>query len=179
MIPLEKLVKSTIMDEVEKDAELEGKLSVEGFDRLKRENLEDYKTHKVKQKINYVYRNSKFYRDLYDGEGVKRDIEGLRDLRNFPTLEATDVENNTFEILCTFRSNILRGYTINQLRILYTEEELKHAVDSVAAGLETAGVEEGTLQIMLPQESDWGCPSLIERAMEKLGDMERLLDNYR
>lgn len=62
------------------------------LEKMPRAELEALQLKKLKYQLEYVYRRSSFYRDLYDGAGVHpRDIRRLGDIKLLPAITKQDL----------------------------------------------------------------------------------------
>ncbi len=103
---------------------------------LKPGELKKLQDKRLKQVTEYVYRNSRFYREKFKELGLKpEDIKGVKDLDKLPLTKKTDLRDNyPYGLFCTELENIVRvhassgttgkptvvGYTGNDIE-LWTE----------------------------------------------------------
>ncbi|MGQ9787941.1 MAG: phenylacetate--CoA ligase family protein [Candidatus Hadarchaeaceae archaeon] len=142
---------------------------------IKREEIARYQQLKLSEVLSYTGSRSPFYRRLYATAGINPNrVKSLEDFSKIPFTEPADLVGKPHLFCCLPQSEIFRGFsadgTTNSIRVFYTKDELDRIVDSIAAALMTLGLKSGdVLQIMFPQESEWGCDYLVSRAAEACG----------
>ncbi|AEH60233.1 phenylacetate--CoA ligase [Methanosalsum zhilinae DSM 4017] len=160
-----------IRSEVNSHDELKRQLPGKELDR---NDIVEYKLFKLRELIDYVSRNSPFYQELYEKEGISSaDIKTIDDLDRIPLTEQEELAKNPYHFLCVSRKDIAREFTTSgttttdeqdmKKRVSYTQQELLEIVDSVISGLKMAGMdsEEDVLQIMYPTITATWDPGLV------------------
>ncbi|WGI17836.1 AMP-binding protein [Methanonatronarchaeum sp. AMET-Sl] len=135
-----------------------------------RGEIDRYKEFMVFENLKYAFDNSRFYRELFNEEGVvPGEVGSLVEFRErVPLTSIDDVIGSHYRFMAVTRNDIFRGFTDGGKRVLYTKEELKHLVMSISAGLETVGLnKDDRLLITFPKETEWGCPFLVKMAAEE------------
>ena len=126
---------------------------------LGQEELADLQLSRFKTILAYAYKNSDFYRKLYDGAGVDPEsIRNLEDLKNIPTISKRDLINSLGEMSVDsgrfFRSSKTTGGSTGQPVKLYKNPmALARERCATARAYEWAG-----LCIGDPQLRFWGVP---------------------
>ena len=92
---LEKWLHEKIRQRWEKDAEYVQFIGERGPGKeITRADIENFQLFKLKNILAYVYKNSSFYKELFDEHAVKpSDIQSLADLRKLPFTEPSDIVN--------------------------------------------------------------------------------------
>lgn len=109
--------------------------------------------------LSYAYKNSDFYRKLYDGAGIEPEsIKSLNDLKNIPTISKLDLINSLGEMSVDhgrfFRSSKTTGGSTGQPVKLYKNPmALARERCATARAYEWAGLGVGD-----PQLRFWGVP---------------------
>ena len=68
---------------------------------------------RLKGTLEYVYRQSPFYRDAFDKAGVApADLRSLADLARFPFTTAADLSREPYRFLCVSQSRVERVFTL-------------------------------------------------------------------
>jgi phenylacetate-CoA ligase len=111
---------------------------------------------RLRSVVEYVYRNSSYYKGLLDARGLKPgDIKGISDLEKLPFTEKSDLRDNyPLGLLCVPRSKILRyhassGTTGKPTVVAYTRKDIENWAELMARVLTAAGVtKEDTVQLI-------------------------------
>ncbi|RQD85578.1 phenylacetate--CoA ligase family protein [Methanosalsum natronophilum] len=160
---------------IKKEIAANEELSYLGKDNdLKREDIKEYKLYKFKQLLDYVSKNSPYYQELFEKEGIKStNIKSMSDISKVPLTTHEQLIQNPYHFLCVSRREIAREFTTSgttttetanlKKRISYTQDELLDIVDSVISGLKMAGMdsEKDMLQIMYPTLTATWDPGLV------------------
>lgn len=107
--PLEQWGLMKIRSEVNSHDELKRQLPGKELDR---NDIVEYKLFKLRELIDYVSRNSPFYQELYEKEGISSaDIKTIDDLDRIPLTEQEELAKNPYHFLCVSRKDIAREFT--------------------------------------------------------------------
>ncbi|AKB85668.1 phenylacetate--CoA ligase family protein [Methanococcoides methylutens] len=180
--PLEQWGVAKIKKEIAKDKELK---KLFGDKDLNREDIKAYKLLKLKELVDYVSKNSPYYKELYAEHGLdSSQINSYEDLAKIPLTEQDKLAAHPYHFLCVSRKDIAREFTssgtTNMLkRVAYTQGELLEIVDSVISGLKMAGMDsnEDTLQIMYPTITATWDPGLVLSKACDLGGFRSVINN--
>lgn len=173
---LESWVHSLIKSEIEKNSKLRESIDKKDLSEIEKEDVRKYKEYKLRRLVDYLYENSKFYRNQFQEVGVKpEEIKNLSDLEKIPLTDPSQMAENPYPFLCVPRNQILRGFTTSgtsglEKRVLFTRDDLVRIVESIGAGLKLVGMSEGdTLHIMYPTIAGWDPGYMLGKACEMLG----------
>ena len=139
-----------------------------------REAIEEYQLSKVRETLNCVKLNSRFY-----GERLKKinaeEILTLDDLRRLPFTLPQDIQNDPFAFLCVPQSEISRvvslcstGTSGTQKRIFFAEEDLEQTIDFFAYGMSCLVEEGDTVLVLLPGNSFGSIGDLLKKALDRI-----------
>lgn len=112
-----------------------------------RELMREIQSKKLCQTAARAYRKVPFYKQKFDGMGIKpEDIKGIDDIKKLPFTEKTDLRDNyPFGLFAVGDDEIVRihassGTTGKQTVVGYTKQDCENWARSVARGLTSIGV---------------------------------------
>ena len=117
------------------------------IEKMSLKDLKNLQLRKLKSTVEYAYRNSFFYKRLYDEAGVKpSDINTLDDLVKLPFVKKQFLRKNyPYGLLAVPLSEVVRlqgtsGTTGKPVIVAYTQNDIELWVDILARSLYCAGV---------------------------------------
>lgn len=136
-----------------------------------------FRIHKLQKTVAHAYRNSRFYRRLFDKAGLSpADIETFADLHRIPFTTPSDLAANPFDFLCVSQAEIERIITFTssgtvgpKKRVFFTRKDIDHITNFLAVGMNTATGKDSTVQILLPEGPVLGQSDLLKQGVEKMG----------
>src|SRR4030042_3833789 len=110
---LQQWIQHRIEQQMREDPECQQFLGRERLGRLTRQDLERFQLFKLRKVLSYVYRQSAFYQELFDKNGVKPDdIRTLGDLSKIPFTKSLDLAESPYRFLCISQREVERVYTL-------------------------------------------------------------------
>lgn len=148
-----------------------------GLQTVDHDTFEAFRLYKLKKIVSYVYRNSTFYKRLFDRCGiVPEDIQSFSDLVRLPLTDPADVSANPFGFLCVSQGEVARVITFTtsgtvgpRKKIFFTERDIEVMTDFMAAGINTVTGPSGVVQILLPFSGQLGQADLLASGVRKMG----------
>ncbi|WP_417566818.1 phenylacetate--CoA ligase family protein [Marinobacter sp.] len=126
---------------------------------MPRDELAELQFSRCKAILTYAYKNSNFYRKLYDNAGIQPDaIKSLADFKNVPTISKPDLINNLAEMSVdhgrfSWSTKTTGGSTGQPVKLYKNPMALARERCATARGYEWAGLKIGD-----PQLRFWGVP---------------------
>jgi phenylacetate-coenzyme A ligase PaaK-like adenylate-forming protein len=144
---------------------------------ISRGDVDNYRLFKLKKALAYVQKNSSFYRQLFDENGIRPDdIQSLGDLAKIPFTEPKDLAEHSNRFICVSHAKIARvttfttsGTTGPEKSIFCTRNDLEGMTDFMGTGLKTVADRNDVLQIMLPSGTANSQTDLLAKGAEKAG----------
>jgi len=138
------------------------------------EYIEKYQLKKLKENIDYVKKNSAFYRE-YLKEVCSEEIKSFKNFAKVPFTTSQHIKDNSSHFLCVSQQHISRivsldtsGTSGNPKRIYFTEEDQELTVDFFQNGM-TCLVEQGDrVLILLPGHTPGSVGDLLKRGLERI-----------
>ena len=154
-----------------------------GKDGITRKDLEEYQLSRLKRTLDFVYEKSTFYQRLFDKAGIKPDdIQALRDLRNLPFTNSSDLAESPYTFLCVSLADVERIYTLSTggttgppKKIFFTEKDISSIIEYMGAAFTTVAILGGIgssgykTALFLPDTGPAGQAGLLARGVEKNG----------
>jgi phenylacetate-CoA ligase len=145
-------------------------------------DIEDYQLLGLRKVLDYAYRNSPFYRDLFYSNKIKPgQISSLSDLARVPFTEPESLIRNPYRFLCLPLGEVARvfalttsGTTGPKKKAFYSHRDLGEISDFMAACISATEADGGAVHILLPRRSPLGQADLLARGVEGLGRMPLL-----
>lgn len=174
---IEELIHNKIKQTFKEDSDYRSYLGKESLEEVTRERIEEYQLFKLKRILDYVYQRSSFYKEMFSKKGIKpREIRSLHDLTNIPFTKPSDLANNPYRFLCVSLGAIARVFTFTtsgttgpKKKIFFTEKDLGHTIDFMAASIKTVGGNKEVVQILLPNGTPMSQADLLARAVREIG----------
>ena len=144
---------------------------------LTRNDVDRYHLHKLQTTLRYAYKNSSFYRELFQSAGVlPEDIHTLADIEKIPLTEPEQVAAAPFRFLCRSRSETARvhnfvtsGTTGPRKKVFWTLNDLDRIVRFLATGIGTVAGRGDIVNVWLPGGLPYGQADLLCRGVNKIG----------
>ena len=114
-------------------------------------NLKNLQSQRLKKMVEYIYKNSKFYKKKFDKHGIKPDdIKSIDDIKKLPFTTKEDMRDNyPYGIFSTTKNlaeiHVSSGTTGNPTLVGYTKADIKLWSDVMARSLCCAGAEPGDI----------------------------------
>ncbi len=162
---------------MECDAEFRDFSHRDSLDRITRADVEIYQFFRLRQILQYSYRNSSFYRGLFRAAGIEPDdIRSPGDLIKIPFTEPGHLSQVPYRLLCISRAEIARPYTFvtsgttgPKKKIFWTQSDVDRIIDFMAAGIGTVADSNDVVQIILPDGRPNSQADLLYKGVKKLG----------
>lgn len=144
------------------------------FKKIGSRDIEDYQLRKLKENINYVKNNSRFYKEQlrYINEN---DINSFEDFEKVPFTTAEDIKDNPLRFLCVSQQYISRivslntsGTTGKSKRIFFTEEDQELTIDFFKEGMKDIVNSNDRVLILLPGEISGSVGDLLKKALSRI-----------
>ena len=146
------------------------------------QDIEDYQLFGLRKVLDYAYRNSAFYRGLFDSSKIKPEqISSLNDLARVPLTEPESIIEDPYRFLCLSLGEVARVFTLTtsgttgpKKKVFYSHRDLAEISDFMAACISATEADGGAVQILLPRRSPLGQADLLARGVENMGRMPLL-----
>jgi phenylacetate-CoA ligase len=174
---LEQWLHDTIRQRIKKDPEYRQFIGKDRLEQVTRADINNYHLYKLRKVLSYVYKNSSFYKELLNNNGIKPDdIQSLADLAKIPFTNPSDLAQNPYRFVCVSLGDIARvvtfttsGTTGPQKRVFCTEGDIERMTDFMGVGMRTVANSNDVVQIILPSGSQNNQADLLARGVEKMG----------
>jgi phenylacetate-CoA ligase len=174
---LEQWLHTTIRQRVKKDPEYRQFIGKDSLEQLTRADVDNYHLFKLRETLSYVYKNSSFYKELFNNNGIKpEDIHSLADLAKIPFTNPSDLAQNPNRFVCVSLGDITRvvtfttsGTTGPQKRVFCTEGDIERMTDFMGVGMRTVANSNDVVQIILPSGTQNNQADLLAMGVEKMG----------
>lgn len=153
-------------------------------------NLKEYQLKKIKENINYVKKNSLFYREKLKNIS-SRDIINLSDFsRLIPFTNSEDLSLRSREFVCVPQHEVTRIITLktsgtagNNKRVFFTEKDLERTIDFFHHGMKFLVSPGNKVLILMPGDFYGSIGDLLKKGLNRLGCEGIILgitnDNYK
>ncbi len=146
------------------------------------QDIQDYQLFGLRKVLHYAYRNSPFYRHLWDHNKIKPgQISSLSDLARVPLTEPQSLIKDPYGFLCLSLGEVARAFTLTtsgttgaKKKAFYSHRDLEQISDFMAACISATQADGGAVQILLPRRSPLGQADLLARGVHSLGRMPLL-----
>ncbi len=121
----------------------------EKIETMKRDDIKNLQSERLKEMIGYIYDNSSFYKKRLDDQGIKpSDIKSIDDIKKLPFTTKEDMRDNyPYGIFSNTKNlaeiHVSSGTTGNPILVGYTREDIQLWSDVMARSLCCAGAEKG------------------------------------
>jgi phenylacetate-CoA ligase len=174
---LENWIHERIRRTAEKEPEFARLLQISRSAPISRATVENYQLFKLRQTLQYAYKNSSFYRNLFiQNKIIPEEVSSLNDLSAFPLTESHRLAESPYRFLCISQSEIARsctfvtsGTTGPQKKIFWTQDDLDGITDFMAAGIGVVACPEDVVLIILPDGRPNSQADLLSQGVIKLG----------
>lgn len=130
------------------------RLFIPDIEYKSQEEIKNFQEIKLKQLISYLFNSSKFYKNLFEQNGIKiSDIKTLEDLHKIPFTHKNDIAKKNDEFLCVDKSKVVDYITTsgtlgNPVIFSMTEKDLERLAYNEAISLTCSGcTEEDIIQL--------------------------------
>ena len=146
-------------------------------------NPEDFQLLKLEGILDYVYKSSPFYRDLFNEKGIKpANIRTLEDLALVPFTHPEKLREEPNKFLCVSLSKVKRIFTLYTggttgipKQVFFSEKDLERITDYMGAAMKSVAEDGGIsnpgfkVHILLPNGKPESQLKLLARGLEKVG----------
>lgn len=171
------------------DKWIKKKIGYRGVRDFRRE-LDDYTLNKIQENIDYVKKNSLFYKAHF--KNVDK-INSFKEFEKLPFTSSLNLSHSSNHFVCVSQSHINRIVTLKtsgtsgeSKRVFFTEEDQELTIDFFKNGMSSL-VEEGyKVLILLPGHREGSVANLLQRALNRIGvesyiyepiyDVEKILE---
>lgn len=140
-----------------------------------RQALRDYQLKRLQETIDYVFRNSPFYRKRFKGYGETR-LTCPEDLARLPFTTPHDIREHALQMLCVSQSEIERvvtlessGTTGEPKRLYFTRDDQELTIDFFMQGMSFLTSPGERVLILLPGERPGSIGDLLHTALTRIG----------
>jgi phenylacetate-CoA ligase len=151
-----------------------------GFDSLPpldRSEIDKYQLSRLLQTLQYVIKNSSYYRRVFHEKGINPDeVRSLNDLSALPLTEPKHLAESPYHFLCLSQAEVehactfvTTGTTGPQKKIFWTQGDLERITDFMAAGIGIVAGPGDVVQISLPNGRTNSQSDLLAQGVNKLG----------
>ena len=151
------------------------KIGLADAEKLTREALESYQLKKLVETLQWVQRNSSFYKKLFNGIDPDS-FTSLKDIERIPFVTEQDLREKAKEMLCVRDAEISRivtletsGTTASPKRVYYTEEDQELTVDFFHHGMRNLTDESDTVLILMPCARPGSVGDLLDAGLRRMG----------
>ncbi len=138
-----------------------------------RRALENYQLEKIRETVEYVKENSRFYRVYF--KSIRPDaIRSFEDFQNLPFTAPGNIRQDSEGFLCVPQKEIKRIVTLRssgtsgqEKRIFFTEEDLELTVDFFQHGMSCLTDRTDRVLVLLPGNSCGSIGDLLEKALSR------------
>jgi len=174
---LEQWLHNKIRQKVKEDPKYREFIGKDRLEQVTRADVDSYHLFKLREVLSYAYKNSTFYKELFNNNGIKpEDIRSLADLAKIPLTDPSDLAQNPNRFVCVSLGDIARivtfttsGTTGPQKRVFCTKGDIERMTDFMGVGMRTVADSNDVVQIMLPTGSQNNQADLLERGVGKMG----------
>ncbi|MEL7649345.1 MAG: DVU_1553 family AMP-dependent CoA ligase [Sedimentibacter sp.] len=139
-----------------------------------REALEKYQTEKIKEAIDYVKNNSKFYKEHLKDISTGT-VKSLKNFESIPFTHSKDIVDFSDKFLCVPQKYVKRivtlktsGTTGDGKRVFFTEHDLNMTVDFFTHGFKAMLDERDKVMIMMPGNTYGSVGDIIKKSLDRL-----------
>jgi phenylacetate-CoA ligase len=142
---------------------------------LSPETLWQFQRKLLKNTLEYVRDNSRFYRRMLKDLKIE-DINSFHDLERIPFTYDKDLRSNPNELACVPQSKIEKiatlftsGSTGEPKRVFFTVEDLEVMVEFFACGMSTMVAKGDQVLILMPADAEWGIGDILKKGLSRIG----------
>lgn len=139
-----------------------------------RERLDQWQLDHIQKIIDYVKKNSPFYRQLY--AKLPSQPETVEEFSLYPFTTADDLTRNSNQFVCVPQDEIQRIVTLNtsgtsgaSKRIFFSEEDQELTIDFFRVGMSTLAAPGDRVLILLPCQRPGSVGDLLRTALNRFG----------
>ncbi|UWG96484.1 AMP-binding protein [Dehalobacter sp. DCM] len=143
-----------------------------GIMERKPKMLAEYQLNKIREILDYVKKNSRFYGRRLNGIN-EDEINTLNDLKNIPFTFPDDIRQNPLDFLCVPQREIKRIVTIRssgtsgaEKRVFFSEQDLNLTIDFFQVGMRCLTDQSDRVMVLLPGISYGSIGDLLKKALE-------------
>ncbi len=147
------------------------------LEQITRADVNSFHIFKLRETLAYSYRNSSFYKELFDRNGIASEkIRNADDWAKIPFTTPEDLRESPHRLLCVSFGDVGRtisftssGTTGRPKKISYTAKDIDKMTEFMEMGMRTVATDRDVVQILLPGGSPSGQLDLLSRAVARLG----------
>ncbi len=119
------------------------------------ETIRKFQDERLVEEVNYIFSNSRFYREMFDREGITPDmIKSVEDLKKLPVTTKKDLQMRGEDFICVAREEIVDYVTTSgtlgdPVTFALTENDLQRLAYNEYLSFTTAGVERGDIMQLM------------------------------
>ncbi len=139
-----------------------------------REYIEKYQIKKLKENIDYVKKNSIFYK-AYLKNIFPEEINSFKSFEKVPFTNPEHIKDNPLSFLCVSQRHISRIVSLNtsgtggtSKRIYFTEEDQELTIDFFEKGMRGLVKEKDVVLILLPGDAPSSVGDLLKRGLSRI-----------
>lgn len=140
------------------------------------DDLRDYQFKKIQETIDYVKKNSSFYREKFKDIG-SNSIKNFNDFaKKVPFTSSEELANKPSDFLCVPQYMVSRIITLktsgtlgNRKRIFFTENDLERTIDFFHNGMKYLVSKGDRVLILMPGNYYGSIGDLLKKGLERLG----------
>lgn len=148
--------------------------SVDNSFHMNRSLFDKYRWHRMKQTIEYVYANSKFYKNLFYKNCLDpTKIQSWEDIKKIPFTNPQDIVGNNYEFLCISQGSVQKPVTVYssgttglKKRLFFSKQDIQTISEFLSVGMSTVADEGDTIHIILPNANEQGIGTLLRNSLE-------------
>ena len=156
------------------EAWVKAKIGLPHAQQLTSRVLMDYQLEMLRGTLEYVKRNSPFYRRHLSAFSPDM-LQSLQDLTHWPLTTSDDLRRDPLAFLCVSQSAVERVVTLptrsaaeTPKRLFFSAADLELAVDFFHHGFSTGVVPQGRMLVMMPCRTPYSVGDLLSRGLERL-----------
>lgn len=177
IVPLENGLFELCRKNISEDEKYKNQNKGIDISRIDKLVFEEYRLYRLKETVKYAYENSRFYKKLFDDNGIKpEDIQEISDLARLPFTNPRDLAAREYDLLCISQSKVEKpvtftssGTTGPQKRVFFSDNDIEQITDFLGVGMNTVTGSDGVIQILLPSGSVRGQSELLAEGLRKKG----------
>lgn len=162
---------------IENDAQFQNIALNRNFKNVDEKLFYEYQLFRLKQTLEYVYKNSRFYKELFDKNKINpKDINSIEDLQKIPFTEPNDIAENNYGFLCISQGSVEKpvtfyssGTTGLKKRLHFSNKDIQNILKFLSVGMNTVTDKNGKIQIILPNANNAGIGNLLCNSLKIAG----------
>ena len=162
---------------IENDIHFQNIAEHKNFKEIDENLFYEYQLYRLKKALDYVYKNSRFYKGLFDTNNFNpKDFDSINDMHKIPFTQPEDIAENNFGFLCISQGSVEKpvtfyssGTTGLKKRLFFSNNDIQNILKFLSAGMNTVTDENGKIQIILPNANNAGIGNLLCNSLKIAG----------